>query len=544
MTRPPLVRSRTRRSRRRSWAATIAVAAVVASTFSALAPAPASGERISTARVAVADLVVRTPYGAVRGRSVGGAQAFLGLPFAKPPVYGRMWKPPVPPAAWRGVRDATEQEAACLQFEPTGVKNGQPTSLDCLYLDVYRPSRVPPGRRLPVMVFFHGGAGTQGSGVLYGGQTMAERNDVIVVSTNYRLGASGNLALPALDAENPATGGNFAVLDQVQTLRWVRRSIGAFGGDRRNVTIFGQSAGSRAVCNMLATPLTRGMFHRAVMQSSPCLGGGTTAQEAHQRSEAYAAALGCPAGVDQLRCLRYAWPAAMVQQFATNRPSAYIGAAALPEAPGDAIAAGRWHKVPVLMGNTRWEQKLQNQQYADIGGEEYEAMVIAQFGEQAGRMVLEEYPAEDYEKPFYALAAMRTDAGAGCTMDTNARLFAGQRVPVYRYEFDDPTSPTLFGFQPAGTDMSSAHSAELAYLFDFTLGHRPLSGRERRLARSMQDYWTAFARTGRPNARGEVRWPRYTEAGDRALKLAPRIQVVTGLREEHNCDFFDSLPDA
>ncbi|MFC4857243.1 carboxylesterase/lipase family protein [Actinophytocola glycyrrhizae] len=515
--------------------ATTALAGVLA-VASAAAPA-AAAERTKDL-----DLVVRTAYGAVEGRKLGDAQAFLGLPFAEPPVYERAWKRPVEPRAWRGVRDATRQEAACLQFEPTGVKNDQPTSLDCLYLDVYRPARARKGEKLPVMVFYHGGAGTQGSGVLYGGQTMASRDDVIVVSTNYRLGAAGNLALPALDGEDPGAGGNFALLDQVQALKWVHGSIAAFGGDTGNVTVFGQSAGARAVCNLLATPLTEGLFHRAIMESSPCLGGGTVKETAQRRSEAYAAAVGCPAGPGQLGCLRSAWPAGLVQSFAGNRPSGYVGASSLPLASGDAISSGKWHRVPVIVGNTRWEQKLQNQQHADITEDQYEAIVIEQFGATAGPLVLAEYPASAYERPFYALAAMRTDAGAGCTVDANARLFLDQDVPVYRYLFDDPTSPTLFGFQPEGIDMSSAHSGELAYLFDFTLGDRPLTSRQERLAHAMQDYWTAFARFGEPKARDQVTWPRHTEAGDKALRLAPEIEVTTGLRDLHNCDFFADLP--
>jgi para-nitrobenzyl esterase len=519
-----------------------AVALVLAATTVATAIGGAEAGTRSGHRAQGQGLVVDTPYGTVEGTTSNGAQAFLGLPFAAPPVYDRMWKAPVPPASWRGVRDASEQQPACLQFEPTGVKNDQATSLDCLYLDVYRPAHIARGEKLPVMVFYHGGAGTQGSGVLYGGQTMAKRDNVIIVSTNYRLGASGSMALPALDAENPDVGGNFALLDQVEALKWVRKSIGAFGGDKNDVTIFGQSAGSRAVCNLLATPLTAGLFDSAIMESSPCLGGGGSKASAETASEKYAAAVGCPAGPDQLRCLRYAWPATMVQAFGTNRPGAYTGTPTLPQASGTAIAAGNWHKVPVLMGNTRWEQRLQNQQYADITEAEYQQMILDQFGATAGPLVLAKYPASAYEKPFYALAAVRTDNGAGCQMDTNAKLFVSQGVPVYRYEFEDPTSPTLFGFQPEDTDMSSAHSVELAYLFDFTLGDRPLTAKQEKLGHSMQDYWTAFARYGAPRARGEVSWPRYTVAGDQALKLGPQIKVVTGLYDEHNCGFFASLP--
>ncbi|GAB3161898.1 carboxylesterase/lipase family protein [Myceligenerans halotolerans] len=489
-------------------------------------------------------LRVRTPDGTVRGKAVGDAQAFLGLPFAQPPVYDLMWEAPVDPEPWAGVRDAAEQEPACLQFQPTGVKNDQATSLDCLYLDVYRPARVPRGEKLPVMVFYHGGGATQGSGVLYGGQTIAGRNDVILVSANYRLGASGNLALPALDAENPDAGGNFALLDQVQALKWVEESITAFGGDPDNVTIFGQSAGARAVCNLLASPLTEGMIDRAVMQSSPCTGGGTSRASAHATGQEFAGLAGCPDGPDQLECLRHAWPADLVQaQGEIGRTSGYVGTPTLPQAPGDAIAAGRWPRVPVMVGNTRWEEKLQNQQHAGITEAEYEDLLVEEFGEAAAPLVLEEYPAGDYELPFYALAAALTDGGAGCSVDANARLFLGQGVPVYRYHFDDPTSPTLFGFQPEGIDMSSAHSGELAYLFDFTLGDRPLTREQTRLAHSMQDYWAAFARHGAPAARGEVGWPRHTTRTDEVIVLAPEIHVTTGLRELHNCAFFETLPD-
>jgi para-nitrobenzyl esterase len=517
----------------------LVVAAVVVPAAAAL-PADRPADRGTSEQ----SLRVRTPDGSVEGRSVGDAQAFLGLPFAQPPVYDLMWKAPVDPEPWTGTRDATEQEPACLQFQPTGVKNDQATSLDCLYLDVYRPARVPRGEKLPVMVFYHGGGATQGSGVLYGGQTMATRNDVIVVSTNYRLGASGNLALPALDAENPDTGGNFALLDQVQALEWVEESIAAFGGDPDNVTIFGQSAGARAVCNLLATPLTDGLIDRAIMQSSPCTGGGTSQTSAHRTGQEYAELAGCAAGPDQLGCLRSAWPAALVQaQTAIGRTSGYVGVPTLPQAPGDAIAAGNWDPVPVIVGNTRWEEKLQNQQHADITAAEYENLLVEEFGEAAAPLVLAEYPAEDYELPFYALAAALTDSGAGCSVDGNAKLFLGQDVPVYRYLFDDPTSPTLFGFQPDGIDMSSAHSGELAYLFDFTLGDRPLTKEQTRLAHSMQDYWAAFARYGKPAARGELAWPRHTAATDNALVLAPEIRVTTGLYELHNCAFFEALPD-
>lgn len=541
-----MLRSHLRRFATRRGAASSGIAAVLGTVLIAGAAlvAPAATMAAPGGKRMHQDLEVQTPHGRVLGTEIGDSQAFLGLPFAQAPVYDLMWKAPVAPDSWEGVRDATEQEPACLQFEPTGVRNDQATSLDCLYLDVYRPAKIRRGAQLPVIVFYHGGAGTQGSGVLYGGQTLADRGDVIVVSTNYRLGASGTLALPELDAENPNIGGNFALLDQVEALKWVNDSIASFGGDVNNVTIAGQSAGGGAVCRLLATPLTQGLIDRAIIESSSCTPGEITMEAAHSSGESFAAATGCPEAGNQLACLRKAWPAALVKaQGVVNRTSAYTGTPTLPQSAGAAIAAGNWNKVPVIVGNTRWEQKLQNQQNANITASEYEAMVMADYGDVAGPLVLAEYPADEFELPFYALAAMRTDAGAGCSVDRNAKLFLGQEVPVYRYLFDDPTSPTLFGFQPEGIDMSSAHSAELAYLFDFTLGDRPLTEEQEELAHSMQDYWAAFAWSGAPEARGEVTWPEYTLEGDEALVLAPDVHVTTGLYDLHNCAFFEALPE-
>ena len=487
-------------------------------------------------------LVVDTPDGAVQGVVVGEAEAFYGLPFAKPPVYDAMWTAPADPEPWEGTRDARKQAPACLQFEPTGVTNAQPTSLDCLYLDVYRPKDIAAGEKLPVMVFYHGGGNTQGSGVLYGGQTLAERERVILVSTNYRLGASGNFALAALNAEDPSTGGAFALLDQIKALDWVHRSIESFGGDPNNVTIFGQSAGAQAVCKLLVAPGSEGLFHKAIVQSIGCaMNLGIADQEtAEAASETYAEALGCPAGDDQLNCLRYAWPAAMVTAFSDAKPMSIVGSGALPVAPSAGISEGSWHKVPVIVGSTRWESRLFRQADHAITAEQYEAEVRETYGDNAER-VLATYPEANYESPFQALSALGTDTMMACAAEDNAVMFNGQGVPTYKYEFDDPTSPTLFGFQPEGVDMASAHSAELAYLFDFTLGDRPLTDDETKLAHTMQDYWAAFARDGVPTSEGAAEWPAYTADNPVTLSLGPTITTIDDFTTVHNCDLVAEL---
>jgi para-nitrobenzyl esterase len=202
----------------------------------------ASGQAASAAHGP--QLTVRTEDGQLRGTVSQGAREFLGIPYAAPPVYDLRFEPPQPVRPRDGVRSATVQGPACLQFQPSGVKNSQATSEDCLYLDVYTPAGAPAGEKLPVVYWMHGGGHTQGTGVIYGGQRFATLTNSIFVSVGYRLGAYGFLALPELKDGS----GNYGLLDEIAGLKWVNDNIAAFGGDEHNITIDGQSAGSAAVC--------------------------------------------------------------------------------------------------------------------------------------------------------------------------------------------------------------------------------------------------------------------------------------------------------
>jgi para-nitrobenzyl esterase len=485
-------------------------------------------------------VVVKTPQGEAQGIRAAGADRFLGLPYAKPPIKDRRFKPPVAASAWKGVRDATRQAPACTQFQPTGVRESQATSEDCLYLDVYRPSSAKPGAKLPVLVWFHGGGSTQGTGVIYGGQTMAEQTNTVVVSINYRLGAFGYLTLPQLDAETPAGSGNWGLMDQLQSLKWVRRSIASFGGDPHLVTIAGQSAGAAAVCSMLATPSAKGYFQRAIIESGPCRANATR-EKAEKTGLDFAHAAGCTDDAAILNCLRLAWPGNLVaaeQKVVVNSRVTAPGSF-LPQNTRDAIANGTWNKVPVLIGSVRNENRLLSLNQYKITGDEYVAYVQKTYG-AAAPDVLAHYPLANYDKPYYALTALQTDAGNACQSHIAADKL-GDITPTYQYEFNDPTSPTLYGFTPPGIDMNSAHSAELAYLFDFTLGSRPLTATETKLATQMKRYWATFARTGDPNAKGLPRWPRHTAANAQVMTLRPNGSTPgAGLVGEHQCDFWAS----
>ncbi|MFE9480411.1 carboxylesterase/lipase family protein [Streptomyces spororaveus] len=497
-----------------------------------------------------ADPRVTVTQGALRGRSHDGAQEFLGVPFAAPPVGAARLRAPAPPPRWTGVREATRQSPACLQFSPFGLSDPAAVSEDCLYLDVYRPRTARPGARLPVIVWMHGGAYSQGTGTQFGGRTMADLTQSVVVGINYRLGQLGYLALPELGREDALRSGSFGLMDQLAALRWTRENIGAFGGDPGSVTISGQSAGSGSVCALLAAPRAAGLFHRAVLQSGPCtLLATPDVSEAQAQARSFAARAGCTVAAEVAACLRAASGAALVEAartLPTRGPAS--GDGLLPVAPARAIASGAWNKVPVLIGSTRSEARFfvaLTQPY--LTAEQYTAQILAAHG-AAGPEVLARYPVAKYGSPYLALSAVMTDSTFACHTAWTAQSFASQ-VPTYVYEFDDPRSPTLAGAQVPGLDESNAHSAELAYLYDFTMGERPLAPEQVALGNRMKRYWAAFARFGAPVVAGQTPWPPTSAGGGTGAGTAPVLvldpaatRTSTSFAAEHSCAFWRTQP--
>jgi para-nitrobenzyl esterase len=505
-------------------------AVVLTVTVPGLAGCTSSGPAVPDAQ-----LRVHVSDGWLRGTVSQGVREFLGVPYAAPPVR---FAPPRPARPWNGVRSAQAHGPACVQFQPMGVPAGQAISEDCLYLDIYTPAGAGPGSRLPVLFWIHGGNFTEGSGVLYGGQRFASLTNSIFVSINYRLGAFGFLALPQL-AASPQGTGNYGLLDQIAALKWVRSNIAAFGGDVHKVTIDGQSAGSGSVCDLLASPLAAGLYQRGIMQSGPCT---TVApmslQESEGTGEEFAAAAGCGTPETVVTCLRGARTSALVaaaQQDVVNTPA--YGTPVLPEAPAEAFGNGHWNKVPMIVGGVRDEGKLFFDTVTDMTTDQYEYAMDTQYGSNAA-MVLAHYPVRDYPAPFYARAAVFTDALEACPDYLGANAFASQ-VPTWEEEFDDPASPTFAGNQPRGVDMSNAHSAELDFLWNMGLFTRLLTSAEQRLGEQMDRYWAAFARTGNPNVPGQVAWPAVTPGAHPVLDLHPAGSIVsTGFLAEHQCDFW------
>ncbi len=458
--------------------------------------------------------VVRTDAGAVRGVSADGLRSFHGIPFAAPPVGSLRWQDPRPVRRWPGVLDATAPRSQCAQLAPAygGVTTYEE---DCLYLNVTTPAR--RGGHRPVLVWLHGGSNLTGSGSAYDAAKLVRQGDVVVVTVNYRLGPLGWL------------GGNFGLADQQAALRWVRKNAGAFGGDPRNVTLFGESAGAADTCAHLASPSARGLFHKAIPQSYSCAAPARTVAAAAEEKSRLAEAVGC----DSTECLRAVPAKTLLEQYAAIGGNAgpVAGTRMLPRQPADAIASGRVNRMPVMHGNTRDEMRLfVGLTYpAGLPAERYAAYVHATYGERAAE-VLARYPAG--ADPRLALAAIQSDHGtalATCTHLTAYRLFAGAGVPVYAYQFADRSAPPLIDLP--NFDEGAEHATELTYLWRDLLG--TLTPEQESLSTAMVDHWTTFARTGKP-APG---WPRFRHADD-VLNLEPGAVRPVDVAARSNCAFW------
>ncbi|MEU4495586.1 carboxylesterase family protein [Streptomyces sp. NPDC023998] len=539
------------RSRSVRRTATRAATAVAALLLSVATPPPASADSGPD------PLVVATAHGSVRGAAGrNGGRVFQGIPFAASPTGELRWRPPQPTAPWSGVRDATAPASPCPQLPLTLLPDGGPvlpgdsnrtgsTSEDCLYLNVWTPARTG-GRSRPVLVWLHGGGNTYGAGSDYNGAALAARG-VVVVTVNYRLGALGFLAHPALSDESAEhASGDYGLMDQQAALRWVRRNIGAFGGDRNRVTLGGQSAGSVDTCLHITSPTAKGLFHRAVQQSGSCVADDAltplTLAAAEKKGQSFAASVGCAEPSRVAACMR-ALPTTELIRGAPGAASlwaANTGPGMLPIPPREAWAAGRVNAVPTLSGSTHDEYRYFTALYVDLLGggpltpQTYAALIRLQHPARADA-VLDTYRASAYPSPNLAYSAVATDQRFACPARADSRLYSG-RTRVYAYEFSDPQAPP---FIPAPhTPQGAFHAAELAYLFP-TDALPPLTAAQRQLSATMAGYWARFAATGDPNGPGAPVWPRYTPDHDRIQVLAPdRPAPTTGFAADHRCAFW------
>jgi para-nitrobenzyl esterase len=479
----PRVASPVARPVARLVAALIAVIALIVPIVLGAPPAARAGD------------TVRIDTGVLKGVTADGVTSFKGIPFAAPPVGPLRWRPPMPPAAWTGVRDASRQGEICMQVlsKDNGVGPG-PASEDCLTLNIFRPA-ARGARRLAVMVWIHGGGLVNGSATaaLYDGRALA-RQGVILVTINYRLGRFGFFAHPALTAEaaGRADIANYGLMDQVAALKWVGRNIAAFGGDPANVTIFGESSGGMSVNRLMMIKAARGLFRRAIVESGLGRERGQTLAEAEAAGAAVAAKLGVTA--NDAAALR-AIPAGAL--LAAGDPDIFAGEAPildgrmLSEDADRAFAAGHMAKVPYLAGSNSLEfpsfwLSPRLKALVRLTPEET-AAAVAGYG---SRQAYDDHVGADvlFGEPARALAR------------DVARL--GAPVWLYRFSVVSASAPKDF--------KGAVHASDRQYVFQtLNASPWPTDARDAALARTISAYWVAFARTGDPNGRGRPRWPRY-----------------------------------
>ena len=499
------------------------------------------------------DPLAWTESGPVRGTTANGAQQFLGISYAAPPVGDLRWKAPARVPRWRGVRDAKTLPNACAQLAST---NGPGSSAeDCLYLSLYRPASFHAHfeRRLPVLIWIHGGGFLNGSGSQQDASEMAATTDTIVVMINYRLSVFGFLAFPSLSAEAPdGSSGNLGLLDQQAAMAWVQRNVTAFGGDPHNVTIAGESAGGGSVCFHLASPTAAGLFDRAIIQSGafdltllhqsaggPC--GTTTLSESEQMGRSFAASVGCNDAATEAACMRSKSAEQLLAASASFTAEVNASGAVLPVPVLAAIESRTWNQVPVILGSNHDELQPAAALTPGLGYPLnpflYSIAINLLFGADAPQ-VLAEYPATNYTDPAFALGALLTDNAFACPTDKLRRLLSTV-TPTYGYEFDDPNAPP--GVQ-SGMPSGAYHSADVQYLFDYTPSHGVLSPDQKALSLEMIRYWAAFADGGRPEVHGAPIWPRFDERSGRVLSLRPDGSTpIDDFAEFHHCSFWSSL---
>jgi para-nitrobenzyl esterase len=462
-----------------------------------------------------------------------GVRVFKGIPFAAPPVGALRWKEPQPVAKWDGVRDASKFGNVCIQ--PDGAARGPkglniavgpgspPQSEDCLYLNVWTGARAATERR-PGMVYFFGGAFTEGAGSipLYDGDALAKKG-AVVVTMNYRLGPFGFFVHPALTAESPhKASGNYGLADMVASLRWVKSNIAAFGGDPSNVTVFGQSAGAMAIGSLVSSPETKGLFQRAIGQSGSWMGlGPAPAMSTRARAEEAGKGLADAAGVTTAEQLR-AMPAADVTAKLRSGAGMIVDGWIIPEDPSNVFAAGKQNAVDVLVGSNR--DDLSFGPPRTTTPEQFEQGAAQRWGALADQF-LKLYP--------HATDAEATKSQADSANDGafwHMRLFADNQKKLGKqaWLFFFAQNPPAPSGQPP---FPAAHASELPYVFN-NLGKAPLfpdpsdpalaaaSAPDKKVADQMSSYWVNFARSGNPNGAGLPMWQEHKVGdSDRAIIL-------------------------
>jgi len=526
--------------------------------------------------------VVRTAGGEVKAVDRLGMRSYFAIPFAAPPTGERRWTAPAAPQPWTTTLANTKSAAPCLQTSASPFRLAG-DSEDCLYLDVHAPTGQGP---FPVMVNLHGGAFNTGGTSVYADPSPLVTKGVIVVNVAYRLGAMGFLAHPSLASDGAA--GNYGIMDQQAALKWVQDNIVQFAGDKNNVTLFGESAGGFSVMTHLASPGSKGLFNKAMIQSGNYgndrqlsgaqMGAASTAIADTAINAAKAAGvtgIACNAGAVTAACLR-SLPDPVIRTYLANAISTALPIM-VPSVDGKVLtksvkatfAAGENIKVPTVNGTNENEYALYiaineagrraaatppnfdpaNTSFSlpAAGYAPTIAGLTAGTGIDVNAVITNFYPLSNYGsnpavQPSLAAASLATDLGFSCPALRTSQRIATQGSPIYMYEFRDQTAPPSVGVANGNYYLSfpqgAAHSYDLQYLYN--LGD--LGNAERReLQTAMTRYWSNFAKSGNPNTGSDVpaNWPAFTAAAPTVLALdvasGGGVKALTSFDADHKC---------
>lgn len=493
---------------------------------------------------------VRIETGRIRGAASGGVVSWKGIPYAAPPVGPNRWRPPQRALPWKGVRAATQYGPDCMQnpFPGDAAPLGVTPAEDCLYVNVWKPAR--HSGKLPVMVWLYGGGFVNGgsSPAVYDGSKFAE-NGVVLVSLNYRLGRFGFFAHPALTAaEGSGPLGNYGFMDQIAALQWVQRNIAAFGGDPRNVTIFGESAGGHSVLTLLTSPAARGLFHKAIIES----GGGRSllgparhlhearpgAPPAEQAGIAFAKKMGIegtgPDALSALRALSAEQVVNKLNMMVMNTPDysgPMIDGRIVTEPIEEALLAGHFAKVPVIAGANSSEFGFLSARTMDE--------LFARFGahQAKARQLYDPQNTGNVRAVAMAVAADQSFVEPSRFVVRQARA-AGQRAWLYRFSYVAASMRNEWKGAP--------HATEIPFVFN-TVAARygdKLAPEDRAIAEAANAYWAAFAKSGVPSAPGRPAWPVYDAASEQLLNFTFEGPVAQTDPWKERLDLMEALARA
>jgi para-nitrobenzyl esterase len=485
------------------------------------------------------DPVVSVTGGRIRGTAMSaGGVAFKGVPFAAAPLGDLRWKEPAAVKPWQDVRDAKTFGPSCVQeIQAWNKQEAEGNKEDCLYLNVWT-SEWPAKGKKPVMFWIYGGGNTGGgASVDYFDGASLSRRGVVLVTVNYRLGLFGYFVHPGLTAESPHhASGNYGLLDQVAALKWVRDNIAKFGGDPNNVTVFGQSAGAGNTAMLLASPMTKGLFQRAIQESGGAIREMATMADAEKAGEKFAVSLKAPAGAEGIKALRAmpaeqlekAWVSARGNEGPNAAPS--IDGYFNPANSANTFAAAKEHAIPLLIGSNAQEQRGPDPK-------ELREAVKTAYGINAEK-ALAYYglnnAGDGNSDPLFGPANQQfgADSRQRCGAVQEAIWHTATKQPVWEYQFD----------RAIPGRKATNHSAELEYVFGNLLPAGFLGGpygeTDRKISNDVQVYWTNFAKSGDPNGANMPKWPKFDATARLYMEFTDNGPVAKeGLRREI-CDLY------